>query len=60
MCFARKKFGNSAYKKRRLYEKGQTRYTREMDIGNILATLRITKVLFRTLMKQKHRVISAV
>ena len=60
MCFARKKFGNSAYKKRRLFEKGTRRYNKEMDIVTMLKTLRITKVLFRTMMQQKHRVLSQV
>ena len=59
-CFKRKKFHNSAYKKRRLYEKGVARYNKEMNIVTQLKTLRIAKILFRTTMKQKHRVISQV
>jgi hypothetical protein len=59
-CFKRKKFQNSAYKKRRLFEKGTRRYNKEMDIVTMLKTLRITKVLFRTMMQQKHRVLSQV
>lgn len=62
-CFKDKKKkadGNNAYKKRRLFEKGSKRYTKEMDIVSVLKTLRITKVLFRTVMKQKHRVLSQI
>jgi len=59
-CFSRKKYGNSAYKKRRLYEKGVKRYNKEMNIVTQLKTLRIAKVLFRTTMKQKQRVLSQI
>ena len=45
------------YKRSKLYSHGVKKYFNEIDVVNMLKTIRLAKVVFRTTLKQKHRVL---